>query len=141
VAQVQQAVPVGPESPPANLPAGLSRRGRLWYFVSDRSVFCVDGRTGILAGLWDRATGSRCLAASADHYWLETATATTEADELDDQVNFNSRSGIRYSRARPPSRGTEWVVKEHSLIILQVGQVVNSKSPKIFSSSKKLLSI
>ncbi len=58
--------PVGPRKPPADLPAGLSRRGDIWYFVSERASFAVDGRNGMLAGLWDRASSTRCVAASVD---------------------------------------------------------------------------
>lgn len=116
VAQVQQSTPVGPRQAPADLPLGLSRRGDIWYFVSDRAVFAVDGRSGILAGLWDRTTGQRCIAASADHYWAETVASAREADELDDQATQVSETEGRLRlRCTNPDLPGASLVKEYWL--------------------------
>jgi len=95
VSEVQQAAPAGLTNLPEDLAEGLSRRGDFWYFVSGRAVYAVDGRNGTVAGLWDRAGGQRTIAASSDHYHVETLTSTLETDELEDTPTDVTQAGGR----------------------------------------------
>ncbi len=116
VAQMQQNVPVGPVRPPAELKPGLNRKGDLWYFVGETVVFAVDGKRGIVGGMWDRQSGRRLVAASADHYWAETVASTTEAEELDDTVTKSAEKSGRLTLtcANPDLPGVT-LVKEYWL--------------------------
>jgi len=116
MAEVQQAAPAGPAKPPQDLPFGLSRRQDIWFFVSKAAVFAVDGRTGMLSGLWDRQRGMRCIAASADHYWLETVGCVVEADELDDEATeVSSKDGTLTLHCTNPDLPGVNLVKQYWL--------------------------
>jgi hypothetical protein len=116
VAEMQQNVPVGPLKPPVDLRLGVNHRGDLWYFVGETVVFAVDGKSGIIAGVWERTRGRRLVAASADHYWAETLASTAEADELDDTVSKTSEKSGRLTLtcANPDLAGVT-LVKEYWL--------------------------
>jgi len=116
VAEVQQAAPAGLTELPADLPAGLSQRGDIWCFVSNRAVFAIDSRSGMLAGLWDRSSGQRLIAASSDHYWVETLTSTRESDELEDKLIQVSNAGGRLRlHCANPNLPAVTLVKEYWL--------------------------
>ncbi|MBI4025872.1 MAG: hypothetical protein HY360_12880 [Verrucomicrobia bacterium] len=116
MAKVVQAVPSGAALPAPDLPMGFSKKGGLAYFVTDRATFAVDGKNGTVAGLWDRATGRRCVISSADHYRTETLSDENEADEFDDTVkNAREDGGKWILRCENPDLPGVTLTKEYWL--------------------------
>ena len=115
-ARVHQLAPSGPTGMPKDLATGLTHRGDIWFFVTDRTVFAVKEDSGMVAGIWNRADGVRLVAASSDHYRLETLQTETEAEELEDKVIEVSESGGTLTlRCSNPFLPTVSLVKEYRL--------------------------
>jgi len=115
-AKIHQLTPSGLTDMPGNLALGLTRRGDTWFFVTDQTVFAVKEDTGMVAGIWNRADGVRLVAASSDHYRLETLHTETEAEELEDKVIEASESdGTLTLRCTNPFLPTVSLVKEYRL--------------------------
>jgi hypothetical protein len=85
--------PTGPLQPPADLPAGLTKRGEHWFLASPQLVAAVSARTGAIAGLWERPATRRLVTASYDLYHVETRSAERRSDERLDQVTREEAKG------------------------------------------------
>ena len=66
---------------------GVGERGRYWVLAGKRGVYALARDSGAVAGVWDRKTGSRVIAAGYDCYEWETLDDKVFADERFDRVD------------------------------------------------------
>jgi hypothetical protein len=76
----------GPLDGLAESKPGIRQSGNYWILAGTRGIYAMSGESGAVAGVWDRKTRSRVIAAAYDRYQWETMDEKVLSDERFDRI-------------------------------------------------------
>ncbi len=89
---------IGPALPPTSDAAHSD--AHYWYLTSSILRVAIERRRGLVAGVWSRAHGVKCLERLPDKYYLAARSGDSEATEYDDRVTDADESALRRGALR-----------------------------------------
>ena len=107
----------GPLDPRSVGTGQVKHMGNYWVLGGTRGIYAIVADSGALAGVWDRKTGARVIAASYDLYSLETKNDEIRSDSRFDQAQLIDQTGGSLTfRCTNPDLAGLTITKRYELV-------------------------